>query len=625
MTFRHPIFFLTAFVLPAAAQLYTAPFGPGGTWNLYEYTHQATWNDAKRLAEESTPPAGKSATKGHLVSFSSIAENQFVRSFCNRQSVWIGLTDDERFGGHEAGSHPRNGWKWLTGESLTFSNWKPNEPDDWMGEGTGEDAVMMERYGRWTDGGIGVAGQTGPVQSYVIEWETHSPGPVEGAIPMSRTWPADDMMPPFVSGKWSARWVSGYANSDNSNSFRQPRTIQEAAPLLSKDAKAGTANGKQRVMIQQEGNVIGSTPWLWIATQDSNRQGWLPGTGEEGLNFQGLPQRNNYIGAVVGKIHVEKPGNYTFAVTAEDAFALRIGGLKWKSTSGDGYIDPLDPLTFTQPNGTFSAKALGVIELPAGDHLVEALWMVETTGSEFHVLSAPGAYLTEGATTEWRPLGHAAEDWMVPTLGITDEGWTVDCSAPPQNGKKTDPKPGLQDGLIRLELDLDRISKSGLASINFSDAPETNITHFPDATRFPNEKQGSRNENWPLRAHARLVVPKDGKYQIGLHAAGLGALRIKGGMINRVSQAAQGLKGLNQQEDSFDFEGQKDNNSEPKIFTEWTLNKGEYEIEVFYVKHTGPASLAVFSCPTGPYPPGILTTGGAKLTADFPGLPHATR
>lgn len=622
MTALPPALLLALCSISCAQELFTAPFGPGGTWNLYQLKEAATWNDAKRDAEAVKGPGGSA---GHLVTFSSIAENHFMRVISNKQSVWCGLTDDERFGATEAFSRQREGWKWVTGETLSFSNWKPNEPDEWTdGGNTGEDAVLVDRYGKWSDGGNGVAGQATTRLPYIVEWETHSPTPVGGATPLARTWPVQPVMPDRVRGRWAVRWVTGYARIPRTTSYRTPRSLQEGAPLLAKDADKADGNGFQLASIQNQGKSLSNNPWLWMATPDSNRQGWLAGIDEELSNFSGIPPRSSYVAAAIGKIHVESAGTYTFAITAEDCFALRIGGLKWKSTTGDGYIDPLDPLTFTQPNGTYSTKALGVMDLPAGDHVVEALWMVETSGSEFHVLSAPGTHLTEGSFTAWRPLGHQLMDRPFAAIGISDEGWTVDCSAASPR-LKGDPKAGLQDGLIKLELDLNRISKSGLPSINFSDTPEAHLTHFPDASLFPNDRPGIPDDHWPLRARARLVVTEQGTYQIGLHAAGLAALQIKGGQLIRPRQMAQGTKDFNLRQDSFDFNGQVDSNSEPKIITEWMLEKGEHQIDVFYLKAGGPASLAVFACPAGPFPPGLLTTGGAKPAADVPGLPHASR
>jgi hypothetical protein len=604
--------------LASAGELFTAPFGEGGTWNVYQVIEQSvTWNEAKLGAQELKLPVGDARLPGHLVTLSSTGENQFVRFIAQRQGVWCGLTDDERFGGQEAGAGARDGWKWITGEPLTFSNWKPSEPDNWSE--AGEDAVLLERYGRWTDKGNGLAGQVADRAYFVVEWETRSAKPVAGATPISKAWPDGVEMPALLPGKWNARWAAGYVPL-NENSYGTPKAIFQAAALFRKPGQTST-----RVTIQSQGTSASSTPWLWMATPDSNRQGWLVSNNGEALsNFSGFPQSSRYAAATIGKLRVEKAGTYTFAVTAEDAFALRVGGLNWKTAYGAGYIDPLDPKTLTQPYGEFSTKALGVIDLPAGEVTVEALWMVETVGSEFHVLSAPGVHETEGATTDWRPLGHVQSTEPLPKLGVTAAGWTIDASREHERSKST-PRMGLQEGLLELELDLDRISVSGLASVNFADHPGTNPAHFPNAAPFPNREGMPRDGDWPLRARAKLLVPQTGSYHIGLHAAGQAALRIKGGELTGIPQTAQGTKELNRRADSFDFNGQVNSNSEPKIVTTWQLQEGECDIEVFYVKHGGPASLAIFTSPVGPYGPNLLTVGGAKLEADLPGLPHASR
>jgi len=618
MTARFLALITLAPCLAPAGALFTAPFGEGGTWNVYQVVDESvTWNEAKLGAQELKLPVGEARLPGHLVTFSSMGENLFVRFIAQRQSVWCGLTDDERFGGQEAGAGTHGGWKWVTGEPLTFSHWKPVEPDNWSE--AGEDAVFIDRYGQWSDTGNGVAGQSPSRHGYVVEWETRSATPVTGATPISKAWPDGVEMPALLPGKWSARWAAGYVSLD-ANSYGTPKAIFQAAALFMKPGQTHT-----RMNVQSQATSSSSTPWLWMATHDTNRQGWLvSGTGTELSNFAGFPPSSRYAAATIGKLRVEKAGTYTFAVTAEDAFALRVGGLNWKTAHGAGYIDPLNPKTLTQPYGAFSTKALGVIDLPAGEVTVEALWMVETTGSEFHILSAPGVHQTEGATTDWRPLGHVQSTEPVAKLGVTAAGWTLDASRQHERPKGS-PRMELQEGLLELELDLDRISVSGLATVNFADNPVTNPAHFPNAASFPNREGLPRNGDWPLRARAKLVVPKTGSYNIGLHAAGQAALRIKGGELMGSVQTAQGTKELNRRADSFDFNGQVDSNSEPKIVTTWLLQEGEWDIEVFYVKHGGPASLAVFSSPIGPYCPGLLTAGGAKFETDSPGLPHASR
>jgi hypothetical protein len=619
MSFIHAAFLAAglAVAIPAGAgELYTAPFGEGGTWNLYQRIERGvTWPEAMRLAEELKAPAGNPELAGHLVTFSSLAENHFMRQLAGLTNVWCGLTDDERFGGQEAGSDPRKGWKWITGEPLTFSNWKPVEPDDWSA--AGEDAVAFDRYGHWTDKGNGLGGQVADRAYFVVEWETRSEKPVEGAIPMKPVLYSGIQWPERVPGKWSARWVSGWVPASATGHY-VIGDLWEAQHLLAPDP--ATSGNPRKLQVVKRGQDVGKQPWLWFSNFRTG-QGWLPASESAEKDLHQMTNSDNCVGAIVGTIHIAKPGTYTFAVSAQDAFALRIGGLKWKSSGGAGSIDPLDPLTLTQPHRGIATRALGVMDLQAGDHLVEAVWMLGDMQAEFAVLSAPGAHVIEGDTSDWRPLGHEMSSAKIPRLGVTDAGWKIERTKPPSGPH---PTPSLQDGLLALEMDLDPITKSGLPSINFAQSPHCAPAHFPGSTPFAGDATATGENGWVLRASARLVVPQDGLYQVGLHAQGRGALRIKGAQSGQISQAPQGLHELHQAGDTVSFNGRSKSDCEPKLVTGWDLKTGEYDIEIFYVKDLGPASLAVFSSPAGPYAPALLSIGGASLADDLPGLPHSS-
>jgi len=76
--------------------LFYGPYGPQGTWNLYEVvTTPRTWIDAHYDALSRQ----RGGVAGHLVTISSISENQFIQSICGGLSndPWIGLTDSDTF------------------------------------------------------------------------------------------------------------------------------------------------------------------------------------------------------------------------------------------------------------------------------------------------------------------------------------------------------------------------------------------------------------------------------------------------------------------------------------------------------------------------------------------------
>jgi hypothetical protein len=58
----------------------------------------------------------------HLVTFHSVAESQFVRQL-GPGSVYIGLQQNPS---SPAFAEPAGGWEWVTGEPITYSNWRVN-------------------------------------------------------------------------------------------------------------------------------------------------------------------------------------------------------------------------------------------------------------------------------------------------------------------------------------------------------------------------------------------------------------------------------------------------------------------------------------------------------------------
>ncbi|XP_055006255.1 asialoglycoprotein receptor 2-like [Boleophthalmus pectinirostris] len=76
------------------------------------------WTDSRQHCEE---------LRASLVIISSPEEQAFV-SKLTFQNVWIGLTDRETEGV----------WKWVNGEAVNTTHWRPNQPDNWGEEDCGE-------------------------------------------------------------------------------------------------------------------------------------------------------------------------------------------------------------------------------------------------------------------------------------------------------------------------------------------------------------------------------------------------------------------------------------------------------------------------------------------------------
>ena len=332
--------------------------------------------------------------------------------------------------------------------------------------------------------------------------------------------------------------------------------------------------------------------------------------------------RGPLLATVAGRIVVPDAGRYTFAIGSEDAFALRIGGHPWKAVHGVAYIDPLDPKVLTQPNGNSSPAARGVIDLPAGEHLLEVLWLRQQSGAELQISSARGQFENEGHTDRWRLLGHQAKG-NVTWPGVDEAGWTVTCSkskghAAPQAKLLT-----LKDGLLILSLGKNHLRANGVDAVNYAEHGSERFTRFPHAVPFPNDVKNNGEDLFATRAQAKLVVPLDGIYWIGLHADNLGALRIKGQAWKRLVQSGPPRNQVSLQGDTISFDHAW-THLDPRVVGEIELEKGVYEIEALHVDGTGGASFAVFGSPAG-FPPRLLTKNGAAIVADHDGLQLAAQ
>lgn len=94
--------------------------------SYYRSTGSAFWLTAK---------ANCDAMGGHLVTVTTSAENNFIYNLW--PSGWIGLTDEVTEGT----------WKWVTGETYSYTSWNPGEPNN----AGNEDYVQFVGSGRWND------------------------------------------------------------------------------------------------------------------------------------------------------------------------------------------------------------------------------------------------------------------------------------------------------------------------------------------------------------------------------------------------------------------------------------------------------------------------------------------
>ena len=97
-----------------------------GGHSYYRSTGTAVWTTARTNC---------SNMGGHLVTITSSGEQSFLYALW--PSGWIGLTDEVTEGT----------WKWVTGETYSYSNWNSGEPNN----SGNEDYVQFVSSGRWND------------------------------------------------------------------------------------------------------------------------------------------------------------------------------------------------------------------------------------------------------------------------------------------------------------------------------------------------------------------------------------------------------------------------------------------------------------------------------------------
>jgi len=105
--------------------------------------------------------------KGHLATITSAAEEQFlIANLPNAVSgeYWLGGYQDHSAPNY---SEPGGGWRWITGEAWSYTNWNSAEPDN----NVTEDYLQFYKSdGGWNDGNGSFL-----LAGYVVEYENTAP------------------------------------------------------------------------------------------------------------------------------------------------------------------------------------------------------------------------------------------------------------------------------------------------------------------------------------------------------------------------------------------------------------------------------------------------------------------
>jgi hypothetical protein len=117
-----------------------------GDTRYYRYSSAKTWNAAK---------ADCVAMGGRLAVPTSSTTNGIIRGANGNAAMYIGLTQSS------GQTSPGAGWTTFEGDTLTYTNWKSGEPNDYptAGENGQEDCGQMNPDGTWND--VPCAGPTG--------------------------------------------------------------------------------------------------------------------------------------------------------------------------------------------------------------------------------------------------------------------------------------------------------------------------------------------------------------------------------------------------------------------------------------------------------------------------------
>jgi hypothetical protein len=147
------VFCSTGVGLPVGYDWQEWPVGQGGNGHFYALTQTCgelgdgigTWSEAYSEA---------TSIGGYLATINISAEQNWLNATFPRTTV--GRVDEELWIGlHQvAGSaEPQEGWEWVTGEPVTFTNWYPGEPNEGPPPESNEDCVLMHGFetGKWID------------------------------------------------------------------------------------------------------------------------------------------------------------------------------------------------------------------------------------------------------------------------------------------------------------------------------------------------------------------------------------------------------------------------------------------------------------------------------------------
>ncbi|HNQ91088.1 MAG TPA: hypothetical protein PKM73_20940 [Verrucomicrobiota bacterium] len=536
----------------AAYSVYQAPYGAGDTWNVYLVTRGAkTWVDAEVASKASVEPFSGQAKPGHLVTIHSGAERDFARMIAAGDSVWIGLTDNEEYGGEETGAYgstvpPGQGkFVWVSGEEYTWAEWNSGEPNDWENGNPGEDGIELYNNGLFNDNLSAIAPEgSGTTRYYVVEYETKAAAKLAGVAPgLLPDGPLPGPGP--VCGGFGIRVVRDVGNVG---------TIASAVNALYNPSAAITDATSPVVNFTDPGGAGGPGIFLGEITIPGDRAG-----GDD-----------DFVISAQAKINITEAGAYTFGVHSDDGFALRIRGQTWTSVSGNGQIAPggiADTVTYQYGTGDSNTRA--VITLAVGEYDLDFVFFEDGGGAFAELYAAKGEFINDDDAAKWQLVG--AHRVAVP--GVSAAGWSVACSAP--GGTALNSVANAEAELVGV------VPVTGVPKIQYAD-PEAAGGTQPDYLPFPTDTAAD-DDDFAILGEAQLVIPVSGTYWFGFQGDDGGYLQIVGQTWDGIVATTDGNNGkINGDRIQFDA-----NTGDSRTMGAITLPAGTYTIRTLFWERGG--------------------------------------
>ena len=304
-----------------------------------------------------------------------------------------------------------------------------------------------------------------------------------------------------------------------------------------------------------------------------------------------------------GSLRFAQAGEFTFGVHSDDGMGLRIlGGPTFVSSDGAGLIDRADPSTLVFAGATGDSDTRGVLSVATpGTYEIEFFWWEAGGGDNGELFVSKGAISGGDADPEasWSLVGQSETvTYNIP--GVDASGWAIETSEPGGEELTT-----LEAGIADLEAGVTTVEGADVFNIN--DPGFGGPGAYPGDTTFPGDTDGDDND-WAVRATAKLVIPATGEYQLGFRGDDGGQLKVAGQTFKDIVADETGTATI--EGDTVITDALTGNSNTIAIID---LEVGTYDIEFIGFERGGGAYFEVFGIGAGGPSAVLLAKEGAGV------------